>query len=292
MFFVVVVSTVLTAFGAALAFIPMGLFGAALTLADKNAGWAKGSFHGIAGGSFWGIGISASLLAYWVILRGGRVTPKVRSWIPAAFAAGLGGFLAGIALAFTIGFVFQSESLYSAGWLRNLAPGAAGKLLDMFWYTRHGWWTPILGFAVGVGVSWSLQGITADPSAEAFLHQQPGAIRKPSQAFFAIVKIFRLVAKRSWRILVPLVFGGFLVFQLLLPGPGICDATTNGSNRRVPACNGESALAPMPARVAGIVFIIWSASIFLESGILFGIFTARTGVRLDRDEHFLQPFPD
>jgi hypothetical protein len=292
MFFVVVMATVLTAFGAALAFVPMGLVGASLTLADKNAGWAKGPFHGIAGGTFWGIGISASLMLYWVILRGGRVSPKVRNWIPAALTASLGGFIAGIALAFVIGFVFEPRSLYSAGWLLTNPPaGAAGRIADIFRYTRHGWWTPILGAAVAAGVSWSLQKISADPRAEDFLKKRSGAIHK-REAMIAVAKMLRLVFYKSWRTFIMLALGAILVFSVLHPGPGVCDVSDPRWNPTVSPCDKANTLAPLPARVAGMVFIIWSGGIFLEVGILFGIFVARTGVRLNRDEDFLRAFPD
>ena len=294
MFFVVVMSTVMTAFGAALAFVPMGLVGASLTLADKSAGWIKGPFHGLAGGTFWGIGISASLLFYWVILRGGRVSPNVRNWIPAALIAAFGGFVAGIALAFVIGFVFQPQSLFTAGWLIMVHRGEhemRDRLVDIFLHTRHGWWPPILGAAVGMGVSWSLQKVSADQRAENFLKRQSSAIQQKREAFRAMAKILKAVAKRSWRILAPLAVGGLLVFYLLKPGPGICDTSTLLNTPKA-TCSQDLALASKSARVAGIVVIIWAGGIFLELGILFGIFVARAGVKLERDEHFLQAFKD
>lgn len=293
MFFVVVLSTVFTAIGAGLAFVPMGLIGASLTLADKSAGWAKGPFHGIAGGTFWGIGISVSLMLYWVIIRGGRVSPKPRNWIPAALFAAAGGFISGIALALVVGFVFQPQSLYNAGWLRSSTPtGATERLVDYFWRTRHGWWTPILGAAVGVGVAWSLQVISADPRTERFLKEQSGAIHRPGQAVFAMLKMLKLVMKTSWRILLTVALGGVLVFSILRPGPGICDATDPQWKAANHVCDEQFLLAPLPARVGGIVFIIWAGGTFLASGMLFGIFAARAGVRLDRDEDFLRSFKD
>jgi hypothetical protein len=50
-------------------------------------------------------------------------------------------------------------------------------------------------------------------------------------------------------------------------------------------------LAPMWARVAGMAFIISIGGISLETGLLFGILAARVGVKLERDEHFLQTLP-
>ena len=41
-----------------------------------------------------------------------------------------------------------------------------------------------------------------------------------------------------------------------------------------------------------MVFIIWMGGIFLETGVLVGIFAARSGVRLNRDEDFLRSFPN
>jgi hypothetical protein len=291
MFFGVVMATVLTAIGAALAFVPMGLVGAALTLADKSAGWAKGPFHGLAGGTFWGIGISSALMFYWVILRGGRVSPKLRNWIPAFLAASAGGFVAGALLALVVGFVFQQESLYSAGWL-DKSSTAAGRLADLFWNTRHGWWPPILGAAVGAGVSWSLQNISADHRAEEFLSRHSGDILKPTQALVAIAKMLRLVFFKSWRILTMLALGGILVFAILRPGHRVCDPSDPQWDSSKPACDVTYKLAPLPARVGGIVLIMWAGGVFMEVGILFGIFAARTGVRLSRDERFLQAFPD
>ena len=298
MAFVVVMATIFTAISAVLAFLPMGFFGAALTLGDKAAGAAKGGFHGMAGGTFWGIGISAALLVHWVILRGARVAPKRKDWVFAALSACSGGFLAGVALSFVLGFVFQDESLYHAGWLCSDSHlSLALKLNEMFLQTRHGWITPIFGFAVAAGISWSLQRITADSRTEAYFQQQPGAIQRPGQAFTAIGKIVKLVSKRWWCHVIAVTLGGVAVFAILRPGPGICDKTPSRpcsaaylAPISVPACDYDKhpALAPMWARVAGMVFIISTAGIFLEVGLLFGILAARVGVRLERDEHFLQ----
>jgi hypothetical protein len=288
MFFVVVMSTALTAIGAFVAFIPMGWLGASLTLADSSAGWAKGPFHGLAGGAFWGIGISASLVGYWVVVRGGRVSPKIRNWIPATLSASMGGFVAGVALSLVVGFVFQPASLYTAGWLQSDGAAApAVRIADLFWYTGHGWWAPILGAAVAAGVAWSLQTISANPRAEEFLRKQSGAIEKPNQALLPIVRMLRLVFSKSYRILIALAIGGILVYPILRPGRGICDASNPN-----PPCDKTVFLAPKPVRVAGIVIIIWAGGVFLEVGILFGIYAARTGVILPRDEHFLQSFSD
>lgn len=293
MLFVIVLSTVLTALGAAVAFIPMGAIGASLTLANKSAGWAKGPFHGMAGGTFWAIGISSSLMFYWVVLRGGRVSPKMRRWIPAALFAASGGFAAGIALALVIGLVFEVPSLYSAGWLESaVSSRARQRLMEIFLHTYYGWWTPILGAAVAIGVSWGLQNVSGDPRADNFLTEQSGRSNQKGDIFRAVFKIGKFVVKRSWRVALPVAFGGLLVLELLKPGGGVCDSSNTKLNRSLnTSCSKENFLAPLRARVFGIVFIISVGGLFLELGILVGIFIARTGVKVERDEKFLQAWP-
>jgi hypothetical protein len=304
MAFAAFMATIFTATFACLAFLPMGFWGAALTLGDKAAGAIKGGFHGVAGGTFWGSGISTALLVYWVILRGGRVASMRTDWVKAALAACAGGFVAGIALSFVLGFVFQAESLYNAGWLCTDAPLRLGvKLNEIFIQSRHGWITPIFGIAVAAGIAWSLQRITADPRTEAYFRQQPSAIQRPSQAFAAIWRILKLVSRRWWCHAISLTLGGVVVFALLRPGPGVCDA--RAVSRPLGVCAADArlygfspcdfrkhpGLAPMWARVAGMAFIISIGGISLETGLLFGILAARVGVKLERDEHFLQTLP-
>jgi hypothetical protein len=300
MAFVVAVSAVMTALFAGLAFIPMGHLGAAVTLGTPGA--AKGWFHGIAGGMFWGVGISAALLIYWVILRGGRVAASPKKWIMAGICASIGGFLAGVALSFVLGFVFENKSLYDAGWLSTDSPGVPGpkKMWDMFIQFRHGWITPLFGITVALGVTWSLQTITAERRSEAFFEQYSGAIQRPSQVFSAIYRIALLVLKRSWRILILMILGGVVVYKLLIPGPGVYDDLQQWQKfaNAAPLKKGEKPplprrpLAPRWARVAGMTFIISVGGVFLEVGLLFGIVAARVGVKLERDEHFLRSLPD
>ena len=293
MAFVIILATTFTAIGAGLAFLPMGFLGAALTMGDKGAGAAKGGFHGIAGGAFWGVGIATALLLYWVTIRGGRVAPRKKDWLPAAFCACMGGFLAGVALSLVLGFVFQDQSLYHAGWIRSEEHlSAAVKIADMFRWTMHGWITPVFGWFVAAGICWSLQTITANPKVEAYLQQQPGALNRPSQAMASIRRVTRLVVKNSWRNFIAVFLGGLAVYALLHPGVGICDVTAPSWGHATDPCDVDRTLMPMPARVAGMIFIIWIGGIFLEVGFLFGILSARVGVKLERDEHFLQPFSD
>jgi hypothetical protein len=285
----------------------MGIMGAALTLGDKSAGAFKGGFHGMAGGAFWAIGISTALLLYWVTLRGNLVARKGRDWAPAGLVAGLGGFVAGVALSFVLGFVFQNDSLYYAGWLCTASqPNLPGKLGNMFLLTRHGWITPIFGFAVAVGISWTLQRVTNDPKIEEFRKSNPRAIHEPNQVFRSIRRILELVTFKSWRLVIAVSLGGLAVFGVIRPGPGVCDNGPRTLEQGRQYCSSlhlppammqgckvsdHPALAPVEARVAGMVFIICIGGLFLQVGLLFGIFAARVGVQLDRDEHFLEPLP-
>jgi hypothetical protein len=160
----------------------------------------------------------------------------------------------------------------------------------MFVVTRHGWWTPILGAAVGAGVAWSLQKVSSDKRAENFLTEQKDVDQTFRIRLVAVARILRLVLTQSWRIMATLALGGILVYYLLNPGPGICDISDPQWTKA--SCDQAITLAPKSIRVAGIVLIIWAGGIFLETGILFGIFAARTGVKLNRDDDFLRSFSD
>jgi hypothetical protein len=268
--------------------------GAALTLGDKAAGAVKGGFHGVAGGAGWAMGIAPALLIYWVVFRGGRLNLGTTETACSIIAASFGGFLSGITLSFLLGFVFQNQSLYNAGWLLSQnPPDLTTKLADMLIHTRHGWITPVFGIAVGAGIAWSLRSMFADPRTEIFVAQHEGAIRSLAQVSRSVRRIGNRVFRKSWRTFLAVAAGALLVFLILEPGPGICDpaaSTFRAGESQRGQCFADSSLTlmPLPARVAGMLFIIWIGGVFLQIGLLFGILSARVGVKLERDTGFLK----
>lgn len=113
-FYIIMIAAPVTAIGAALPFIPLGHFGASLTM-DTDYSAAAGVFHGFSGGVVWGIGVTTGLLIYCVVLRGGWLRNTASEAIGMSLAAAVGGALGGLVNALVISLVFVREGLYRAG---------------------------------------------------------------------------------------------------------------------------------------------------------------------------------
>lgn len=282
MLYMIMLTAPVTAIGAALPFIPLGHFGASLTM-DTDFSAAAGIFHGLSGGVVWGIGVTAGLLMYCVILSGGRIRNTRTDAVGMALAAAIGGFVGGIVNTLVIALVFVREGLYRAGWFQT-SDTTFAKLPQVFGGTLHGWITPIFGAALGVGIGLSLKSILADPK-ERWRGESPSPLSKTE-----IKKSFRRVCamafQRSWLNMLWIAIGVICAARIIHPGPGACDITVH--HTLDPTCAHQPLLPSLWIRSAGLGIVILGGSLGQEIAFLFGLLSVQFGVNLKENREFLR----
>lgn len=281
MLYMIMLAAPVTAIGAALPFIPLGHFGASLTM-DTDYSAAAGIFHGFSGGVVWGIGVTAGLLIYCVILRGGRIRRNRTDAMGMALAATTGGFLGGIVNTLVIALVFVREGLYRAGWFAT-NEATAPKLHQVFVCTRHGWIMPIFGAFLGVGIGLSLNAILGD-SKERWRGRSASPLAKTE-----INKSFRRVCanvfERSWQNVLWIAMAVICAALIIRPGKGLCDVTVRTLD---PTCSQQPKLPSKWVRSAGLGVVILGGSLGQEIGFLFGLLSVQFGVNLKENREFLR----
>jgi hypothetical protein len=320
-FYIVSISAPCTAIGAIIPFIPLGHFGASLTMEDTNYGLVAGIFHGATGGLVWGFGVTAALLAYCVIWRGGRIHHSAREAFAMSLWASVGGMIGGWVNAAVVGLVFVETGLYTGGWLDPNSH--AGRVHQLLIETKHGWIMPVFGAVLGIGIGWSMTRILSDrregwivrkdgdkakhapsaasgPSAEVVAkdqdktkHAQIGAEVAVRQSLKQIVMH---VLRESWRNALWLAIGAVLLFFLIHPASGVCDPSdvvAHGGRVGLPAgCVAKYQLPPKWVRTAGLAVVILGGSILLEIGFLFSLLSVQFGLdfrkNLKENRYFLR----
>jgi len=287
---IICVCAPVTGVGAAIPFMPMGYWGASLTLEGTKNSWITGIFHGMAGGLDWGLGVTAMLLLYSLVWKGGRI-PK-GAWQTALLSiyALIGGFLGGVLNFIIIGPVYTSEGLYHAGWTFHEYPVSPTRemlwrFMDqgaMHWGTMHGWIMPLFGAFLGPGIAWSLMAVLHDPKQRF----SAGGFGSAGRNLRSIFVIAGSVLRESWRNAIWLAAGAYVIMKFVHPGPGVCDLI--GNPKAISAgCDPHALLAPFWARSFGLAFIILGGSLALEIAFLFSLITVRSGFTLNRNPSFL-----
>lgn len=272
--YIIAVSAVFTAVGAAVPFGLIGNFGASLTMGEPNA--PAGLLQGSAGGFVWGAAVSFLLLLYTVIWRGGRIRKTTGDSLGVIAAGVLGGFIGGICNSAMIASTFDPVILQKGGWtyactsqpcpdLRTTLP----RLIEAI-KTGYGWALPILGVALGLGVAWSLVRILGDP-AEQWAGEQE-SIQNPAGAWRSIKTISGKVFRYGWRNVVVIAVGALAARMALQPWVKI-----------------DESLPGVRWRTAGIALVVLFGSILCEVGFLFGVLCVRVGTSMGEYREFLRP---
>jgi hypothetical protein len=315
MAFIVFISTITTAVGAALMFAPWGYFGSSFTQSSSVSGVGQGLFHGVFGGITWGSFLSLATLIYWLILRGRRIEKKFSHWLGGVALSALAGLLGGIALSIMVLNVDAAKTMQAAGWLKF---DGRDPLFDAFKETGTGWILPIYGVFLGFGVGWSMLSLYHSAGFKNFVKLQ-----KPLQSSRQFLDwLFEIL----WRVLfksVPVALGMALAactIVVLFSGKSL----THWPNRqyldcwpyqrdRPERCSDQKEalppdlpsedskldpqvrqqkllrerIAPLEWRAAGMAAIIYAGAYSMMVGYLLALLTIRFGVEVPEDKRFL-----
>ncbi len=266
MAFIIAVSAIFTAIGAAVPFVAVGYFGASLTMGERNA--PAGFLQGSAGGFVWGLAVSLLLLLYTVIWRGGRFQRSIVDSLAIFTATVLGGVVGGICNSAMIASTFSPDIRHASGWSKDVM-ATAPRLREAF-ETRYALALPILGIALGAGVAWCLITILGDRTEKWAGDQQ--AIRTPAGAWQSIKTIAGRAFSLAWRNVIAMSLGGLAAWAVLEPGVYVA-----------------ASLPPVGWRTAGIALVVLFGSIFCEIGFLFGVLSVRVGASMGEYPDFLSP---
>lgn len=281
MLYMIAVAAPVTAVGAALPFIPLGRYGASLTM-DTDYGIAAGIFHGITGGLIWGLGVTAGLLIYCVILRGGRIRNKAAEAFGMATAASIGGAIGGLGNTAVIALVFVRLGLYRAGWFGTPDPNVA-KWHQVMAETLCGWIMPIFGAALGIGIGLSLKKILSN-RRELWISGSASPLAK-GEMKKSLGRICLEVFKQSWVNIFWIGLGALAAALIIHPGLGTCDPSIHALPDD---CIGQPILPPTWVRSAGLGIVILGGSLGQEIGFLFGLLSVQFGVNLKQNREFLR----
>jgi hypothetical protein len=290
--FLIAVASPGAAIGAMLFFIPVGWFGASLTMGTTDLGAAVGIFHGFTGGLIWGLGVTVGILAYGVLWRGGVIRTTTLETIGFCCFGMLGAALGGLGNSAVIAFVFEPEGLVNAGWLMTKGVSRTERIHQVFSETMHGWITPVFGAALGLGIAWSLVAILRDPN-DAWI------TRDPKSGQILIRRTFRRIVWKvsiceSWRNAICLAVGAVVICLLINPGDGVCDPdhykgasfqdhvrpTSIASPRNIREWNINCQKRELPSknsRTAGLALVILGGSLGQEILFLFGLLMVEFG---------------
>jgi hypothetical protein len=264
--YITAVSAVFTGLGAAVPFVPVGYFGASLTMGERNA--PAGILQGSAGGFVWGVAVSLLLLFYTVIWRGGRFQRSILDNLAIFTATALGGLVGGICNSAMIASTFSPDIRHASGWTRDVV-ATAPRLREAI-QTGYALALPILGIALGAGAAWSLIKILGDQTEQWAGDQQ--AIKTPAGAWRSIKTIAGRVFPLAWRNVVALALGALAARAVLQPGVSVADSLPSAG-----------------WRTAGIALVVLCGSIFFEIGFLFGVLSVRVGASMGEYRDFLSP---
>jgi hypothetical protein len=293
MAFVVFVSTMATAVGAALMFAFWGSFGASFTQASSVSGVGQGLFHGVFGGIIWGSFTSLATLIYWLILRGRRIEKKFSHWLGGVALSALSGLLGGIVLSIMVLNVDAVSTMKAAGWLKLNEP----LYRDAFRDAGGGWILPIYGLFLGIGVGWSMLSLYHDRNFRTFVSQQ-----KPLKSGNQFLKWLREILLRTLRRSGPTATGMALAAVLvcfLFRGhtldckpfqwdrPARCKVQEMYPAPEPREKQDGQRIARLELRAAGMAAIIFAGAYSMTVGYLLLLLTIRFGVEVPEDNRFL-----
>jgi hypothetical protein len=294
MAFIVFISTMTTAVGAALMFALWGSFGASFTQASSVSGLGQGLFHGVFGGIIWGSFTSGATLIYWLILRGRRIEKKFSHWLGGVALSALSGLLGGIVLSIMVLNVDAVSTMKAAGWLKLNTPSV---YRDAFHETGGGWILPIYGLFLGIGVGWSMLSLYHDRDFRTFVAEQ-----KPLKSGKQLFKWLRAMVWRTLLKSAPTAAGMALAavsLCFLFRGhtldcrpyqwnlPGRCDVRDMYPPPEPKEKLDGQSIAPLEWRAAGMAAIIFAGAYSMTVGYLLSLLTIRFGVEVPEDERFL-----
>ncbi len=295
MAFIVFISTMTTAVGAALMFAFWGYFGASFTQASSASGIGQGLFHGFFGGIIWGSFSSLATLVYWLILRGRRIEKKFSHWLGGIALLALAGLLGGIVLSIMILNVDAPSTMQAAGWLRR---DGQGIYSDAFRETGGGWILPIYGLFLGIGLGWSMLSLYHDENFRVFVAKQ-----KPMKSGKQFVDWLRAMVWRASLRSMPTAAGmalAAITLCLLFRGHTLdckpyqwyrfdhCSAVQmNDPPERQEKNLSRQHIAPMELRATGMAAIIFAGAYSMTIGYLLSLLTIRFGVEVPEDSRFL-----
>ena len=307
MAFIVFISTMTTAVGAALMFAFWGSFGASFTQANSLNGAGQGLFHGVFGGLIWGSFLSLMTLIYWLILRGRRIEKKFSHWLAGVALSALAGLLGGITLSVMVLGVDDAKTMMAAGWLTLIA----SPYSDSFFGTGGGWILPVYGLLLGFGTGWSMLSLYHDRVFRAFVGKQK-PLTSATQFFLWLRRILWRVLIKSGPIAAGMVLAAVSVviffsgktldcYPYQTHRPARCyvihapEADTSELlalyARQSPADQQKQmdrqSIAPLEWRAAGMAAIIFAGAYALTVGYLLSLLTIRFGVEVPEDERFL-----
>ena len=292
------VGAIITGAGAAAVYAVCASLGASFTQNSTAKGFTQGLFHGFAGGVTWGLTLSLSTLIYWLIVRGRRIEPELKShWAGGILFSGLAGLVGGIFIACMVLSVDDSSGLRSAGWLTT-KNYIYHPYLDAFQITHAGLIFPIYGLFLGLGVGWSMLSIHHDADIKQWMSDEKNAEKTVtlfrSWAWTVLKKAFA----KSMPYTVGMVLAGISVIFLFQTGhmdcgpkqspfPSRCEAY--GQNHPLDSYRYEQGLvpvAPLEIRALGTSLIIYTGAFSLTVGYLLALFAIRFGVEIPEDKNF------
>jgi hypothetical protein len=271
----VLLAAPVTAVGAVIPFVGLSPWGASLTMDSRSV--STGIFQGATGGIVWGSTVSLGVLVYAVIWRGGRVRNSAREAVAMALSGMTGAAIGGIANSAVIALVLHPTGLYNSGWFSrpDLSPTLTERLVQVLVDTKYGWSMVIFGAALGLGIGWALSVIISD-GRERWKTNNPFANARTAGR--AVKTIAMRVIRESWRVALCLAAGAALIWWMIEPGPGFCNASAHVGNALPSTC--AYLLPPAWVRVAGLGIVIYGGCVGQQIAFLFGLLSIQFGMDL------------
>jgi hypothetical protein len=291
--FIVVISAIVTATGAAVMDAFCAISGSSFTQANTLSGAEQGSFHGFFGGIVWGAALSFSTLFYWLVLRGRRIEKTFSHWFSGVAISTVSGFLGGVVLALMVLAVDTPESMRNAGWLRNI--DTTSPYWEAFAVQQSGWIFPIYGIFLGIGVGCAMLNIYHDKSFGSFVSTL-GQLKSGKQFREWAITIALRALLKSWPVAVGMASAGIVLF-FMFQGKYL-DCSPNQAQpfptsrcgvkpMESPGAIGERPIARLELRAVGESAIIYAGAYSLLVGYLLALLTIRFGVEVPEDKSFL-----
>ncbi len=297
-----IVGAIITATGAATMYALCASQGASFTQNSTTHGFTQGLFHGFAGGIVWGFTLSLSTLIYWLIFRGRRIEPNLKShWLGGILFSGLAGLVGGIFLACMVLGVDDALGLMTAGWLTphfyNHHP-----YYDAFRITYAGWIFPIYGVFLGLGVGWSMLSLHHDSDIKALMSDENSSERTLTMFRTWTWTVLKKAFAKSAPYTVGMALAGLAMFFLFQTRYMDCIPIQSAVPARCPSYpnqlnesemnelnrlkEGLTAVAHLESRALGTSLIIYAGAFSLTVGYFLALLAIRFGVEIPEDKNF------
>jgi len=293
-----VVAAIITASGAAAMYALCASQGASFTQNSTTHGFTQGLFHGFAGGIVWGFTLSLSTLMYWLVFRGRRIEPNLKShWLGGILFSGFAGLIGGIFLACMVLSVDDSLGLRSAGWLTHDFY-IHRAFYDAFRVTSAGLIFPIYGFFLGLGVGWSMLSLHHDSDIKQLMSDEKNAEKTLTMFRTWAGTVLKKAFLKSAPYTVGMALAGIAIVFLFQarhmdcgPKQASYPARCENYDKQHPADSYRhdsdlAAVAPLELRAVGTSLIIYTGAFSLTVGYLLALFAIRFGVEIPEDKNF------